>query len=299
MKDKILKYVKFLIPNGFKKSYRKYKRKINRSLKLSPSDRAPLTLAEFEDIIRNNLKVENGDTILIHSSFGNINAGFSAQEAVDLLKEIIGPKGNILMPFYPTGHAFYWIQQDHVFDVDQAASCMGILTQVFKESEGVKVSPHPVKAMSVWGKDRDFLIEDHYKSRYPYDKNSPYYKASLLPNSKTIGIGIEINSFLHSCEDLFLLDKSEIYADQIFKGKVNYYDGLIEVDTYLHEPQKVNGLLTACTYLKKTGFPGYLFTSIKGAPFYSTSNAEVLEHTEPLFLKGHSRTFLSKSKHGR
>ncbi|MEX2592075.1 MAG: AAC(3) family N-acetyltransferase [Anditalea sp.] len=296
MKDKIIKYIKFLVPHGLKKSYRKYKRKINRSLKLSPSDRIPLTLAEFEDIIRSHLKIEEGDTLMVHSSFGNMNAGFSPQEAVDLLKKVVGPKGNILMPFYPTGHAFYWIQQDHDFDVDQSKSCMGILTQVFKESEGVKVSPHPVKAMSVWGKDRDFLIESHHKSLYPYDKNSPYYKSSLLPNSKTMGLGVEINSFLHSCEDLFLLDKSEIYADQIFKGRVNYYDGPMEVNTYLHEPHKVNGLLTSCSYLKETGFPGYLFTSIKGAPFYCTLNAKVLEHTEPLFSKGHSRTFLSNSK---
>src|SRR5690606_12210949 len=159
---------------------------------------------------------------------------------------------------------------------------MGIITQVFKESEGVLLSPHPVKAVSAWGKDRDFLISEHHKSMYPYDKNSPYFKTSLLPNSKTIGLGVEVNSFLHSCEDLYLLDKSEIYSDKVFVGKVNYYEGPIEVSTYLHEPHKVSAILTPCEYLKKTDCPGYWLTSYKGAPYFCSSNSKILAHTEPL-----------------
>ena len=264
-------------------------------MKLSGDEKIPLSPAEFESLLINNLKIQKGDTVIVHSSFGNMNAGFSPQEAVRILKKVVGKEGNLLMPFYPTGHAYYWIQEDNVFDVHHSKSCMGILTQVFKESEGTKVSPHPVKAMTVWGKDQEFLISDHHQSLYPYDVHSPYYKTSLLPNSKTIGLGVEINSFLHTCEDLFLQDKSEIYSDRLFKGKVNYYDSIIEVETYLHEPQKVNSILTPCEFLKKINCPGYEVHNYKGTVYFCSSNKEALKYTEHLFRKGQSRTIASKS----
>lgn len=297
MKEKIIKYIKFLLPQGFKKSYRKYKRQFIRKFKLSEHDRVPLTLSELKNILREDLGLGEGDTVIVHSSFGNMNPGFSPQEVVDLLKKLVGPSGNILMPFYPTTNAFFWMQQDNEFDVNLSRSCMGILTQVFKESEGVRLSPHPVKAVSAWGKDRDFLIEEHHQSIYPYDKHSPYFKTSLLPNSKTIGMGVEVNSFLHTCEDLFLQDKLEIYSEKLFKGKVNYYSGPLEVSTYLHDPQKVSSIMTPCEYMKQTDCPEYRLVYHKGAPYFSSSNAKALVHTEALFLRGASRTYISR--HGK
>jgi aminoglycoside 3-N-acetyltransferase len=294
MKDKILKHIKFLVPERFKQFYRKYHRRYIRTFKLAKEDRAPLKLEELEHVLREKLKIQKGDTLLVHSSFGNLNAAFSPSDVIGLLKAIVGDTGNILMPFYPTGHAFYWIQKDeNIFDVNESRSSMGILTQVFKESAGVKVSPHPVKSLAVWGKDRDLLIEDHYKSLYPYDKNSPYYKCFLLPNSKSLGLGIEINSFFHSCEDLFLRDKSEIYSEHQFKGRMNYYDGFREVKTYLHDPQKVNSIMTACTYLKLTNCQGYISHNHKGAVYYAVPNKNVFEHTRKHLVEGNSRTVLT------
>lgn len=295
MKDKIIKYIRYLVPDSFKKFFRRYKRRYIRIFKSSKDDRAPLKLEELENILREMLKIRRGDTVIVHSSFGNLNAEFSPLQTVDLLKKIVGKEGNILMPFYPTGHAFYWIQkEDNIFDVLDSRSSMGILTQVFKESEGVKVSPHPVKGMSAWGKDKDFLISDHDKSVYPYDENSPYYKSYLLPNSKTLGLGVEINSFVHTCEDLFLANKSEIYSDQQFQGRINYYDRKIEMNTYLHDPAKVNAILTPCSYLKLTQCPGYVVIEHKGTVYYTVTNKDVYEHTKRLFLKGNSRTAITK-----
>ncbi|MEX2566534.1 MAG: AAC(3) family N-acetyltransferase [Cyclobacteriaceae bacterium] len=294
MKDKIVKYLRFLAPGGLKRLFRKYKRRYIRTFRLSREEREPLRLNELEHILRHQLGIGEGDSLIIHSSFGNLNAGFSPEKAVDLLKKIVGKSGNILMPFYPTGHAFYWIQEDHVFDVEKSISCMGILTQAFKESEKVMVSPHPVKALSAWGKDRDFLIGEHHQSLYPYDEHSPYFKISKCPQSKSLGLGVEINSFGHCCEDLFLRDKLEIYSPQSLKGKVKYYDRSFEVETYLHDPQKVNALPSFCSYLKQTNCPSYKSLESKGAPFYSVDHSMVLEHTKELFSKGNSRIKFSK-----
>lgn len=290
MTDRLIKYIKYLIPGSFKRFYRKVRRKYERIFILSDDDRTPLTLMQFEKIIKEDMQINSGDTIIVHSSFGNMNADFSPQEAVDKLKEIIGTNGNILMPFYPTGHAFYWIQEGNVFDTETSKSVMGVLTQVFKESEGVKLSPHPVKAMAVWGKDKDDLISTHFESIYPYDEKSPYYKVLNLPGSKSLGLGVEINSFTHTCEDLFLKDKFEIYSPDIFTSTINYYGQQVVVNTYLHDPQKVNSIPTPCGFLKDTKCPNYTLVRVKGTIYYSVPNQDVYHHNKALLTKGISRT---------
>lgn len=294
--DKALKYIKYLTPLELKNFIRKAKRRYKRSFSLSKEERVPMDLEEFERILTDDLGIRKGDTLIVHSSFGNMNAGFSPQDTVALLKRLVGPSGNVLMPFYPTGHAFYWIQEDNVFDVHTSRSYMGVLTQVFKESDGVKLSPHPVKALSAWGKDRDWLIQEHHLSEYPYDEKSPYYKTRQLPGSKTLGLGVEINSFFHSCEDLFMKDKLEIYSDKRFEGKMNYYGKMMGVSTYLHQPDKVNSIISPCGFLKETGCPDYISVERKGAVFYSISNDAVYRHVKKCLDDGMSRTVYSQKK---
>jgi len=86
-----------------------------------------------------------------------------------------------------------------------------------------------------------------------------------------------------------LTDKFEIYADRVFKGKVRYYDRLIEVNTYLHEPKIVNDLVSGCTFLKTTKLPDYNYHTVNGSKFFSTRNKEVFEHCRPLFSNGITR----------
>lgn len=294
--NKALKYVKYLTPTSVKNLIRKLKRRYKRKVTLSKSDQIPLGISDFKQILTVDLGVKEGDTLIVHSSFGNMNAGFSPGEAISVLKQVVGESGNLLMPYYPTGHAYFWIQEANVFDVNSSRSVMGVLTQVFKESEGVKVSPHPVKALSAWGKDRDWLIEEHHQSLYPYDEKSPYYKSKFLSGSKTIGLGVEINSFLHSCEDLFLPDKLEIYSDKKFVGKMNYYGKSMEVETYLHQPDKVNAIVSPCGFLKETKCPGYISVNHKGGVFNSVDHESVYSHVKKLFVEGMSRSVYSQNK---
>jgi aminoglycoside 3-N-acetyltransferase len=292
--NRLIKYVRFLIPENLKKKIRKFRRRILVWRRSTGSGFKKLSLDEMRDILTNELNLNNGDTVIVHSSFGNLFAEFSPIELIGLLKDIVTNDGNILMPYYPSGHAYHWIQKNEPFDVGLTPSCMGILTQEFLHSGEVKLSPHPVKAMAVWGKDSEFLIAEHHKSVFPYDEFSPYYRTTILKNSKTIGLGIEINSFIHCCEDLFLLDKFEIYADKIFKGNVNYYDRSIEVNTYLHDPEKIVGLVSGCTFLKRTNFQGYINTTVNNTIFFSTENQLVLNHTKSLFSEGITRRTISE-----
>src|SRR5690606_36246753 len=109
-----------------------------------------LSLDRLKLIIVDELQIQAGDTVIVHSSFGNLYGDFSPKHVVELLMEIVTHKGNILMPYYPSGFSYYWIQKNIEFNVFESKSSMGILTEVFKGVKDVKLSPHPVKAMAVW-----------------------------------------------------------------------------------------------------------------------------------------------------
>jgi aminoglycoside N3'-acetyltransferase len=296
MLDSLISIIKYITPEKLKKSIRKYKRFFKRrSLKKNRESLNRLTIEEFRNIIENKLKIKKGDTIIVHSSFGNLYAGFSPEEAVKCLMSVITENGNIIMPYYPTGHAYHWLKNNNVFDPFSSKSRMGILTQTFSEFRDVKISPHPVKAVAAWGKDRDFLISEHHKSLYPYDEKSPYYKTLSFNNSKTVGLGIEINSFFHSCEDIFWKDKGKIYSKKVFDGKFKTYEGkTIIVKTYAHVPTKIQNLISNCEFLKRTKCPSYLRFENDKCAFYSVVNQAVLQHSKEQFANNIDRILLSK-----
>lgn len=297
MLDSLISKIKYLTPERFKKRIRKYKRFFKRiTLKKNREPVTRLTITEFKNIIENNLKIKKGDTIIVHSSFGNLYANFSPEEAVKCLMSVITESGNIIMPYYPTSHAYHFLRNNNVFDVFSSKSRMGILPQTFSEFKDVKISPHPVKAVVAWGKDKDFLICEHNKSLYPYDEKSPYYKTISLNNSKTVGLGIEINSFFHSCEDIFWKDKGKIYSKKAFNGKLKTYDNkTIIVKTYAHVPKKVQNLISNCEFLKRTGCPTYLRFEKNNCVFYSVVNQAVAQHSKKQFANKIDRIQLSKN----
>jgi aminoglycoside N3'-acetyltransferase len=297
MLDYLISIIKYLTPEKLKRSIRKYKRSFKRvSLKKNRESLNRLAIKDFKDIIENKLKIKKGDTIIVHSSFGNLYADFSPEEAIKCLMSVVTESGNIIMPFYPTGHAYHWLKNNNVFDVFSSKSKMGILTQTFSEFRDVKISTHPVKAVVAWGKDRDFLISEHHKSLYPYDDKSPYYKTLFLNNSKTVGLGIEINSFFHSCEDIFWKDKGKIYSKRTFDGKFRTYEGkTVVVKTYVHVPKKIQNLISNCEFLKRTKCPTYLRFENDKCVFYSANNQTVVEHSKKQFENNIDRILLSKN----
>jgi len=297
MLDYLISLIKYLAPEKLKKSIRKYKRSIKKiSLGKNKESLNRLTIKEFKNIIENKLKIQKGDTIIVHSSFGNLYADFSPEEAIKCLMSVVTESGNIIMSFYPSGHAYHWLKNNYVFDVLTSNSKMGILTQTFSKFKDVKISLHPVKAVVAWGKDRDFLISEHHKSLYPYDDKSPYYKTLFLNNSKTVGLGIEINSFFHSCEDIFWKNKGKIYSKRTFDGKLKTYEGdIIVVKTYVHIPKKILNLISNCEFLKRTECPTYLRFEHNKCVFYSVVNKDVVEHAKKQFKNNTDRIVLSKN----
>jgi aminoglycoside 3-N-acetyltransferase len=232
-----------------------------------------------------DLGLKKGDTIIVHSSFGYLNVDLSPMEVIEILKSIITNEGNILMPYYPPSLGIDWLKADNIFDVENTKSSMGVLSNIFGHSENVKISLHPIKAMAVWGKDRDYLIEEHHKSLTPFDFYSPYYKAGLLSGSKSLGLGIEKNAYFHSCEDVIKshLD-CNLYSESIYLGKVVSSDlSEIIVKTFAHCPNKTSGFMSPTDFLKITDCPSYIQIDDKRTRMYIVDNSSVMDHLKQVF----------------
>jgi len=159
-------------------------------------------------ILHDDLGVCYGDTILVHCGFGFLNASFSPAELVNLLQEVVGKNGNIIMPVYPPGLSSDWVKSGRIFRVETTKPSTGVLSKIFSKFDDVFISNHPIKAVAAWGKDAQYLISKHENSSYPYDDKSPYYKLSMMSGSKSIGLGVRNCAIMHCAEDLFESDKN-------------------------------------------------------------------------------------------
>ncbi len=235
---------------------------------------------EFRDILEHELGLTRGHTVLVHASFGRLKASFTPEVAVQVLKDIIGREGNILMPYYP-GNSDEWLESGQVFDPRTTPTTTGVLAQVFSQSPGVAVSLHPTKAVAGWGKDRDFLLNQHHVSKTPYDEHSPYARLLLLQNSCVVGLGTSKMSFFHCCEDSVDAYAERLYSTAPVRGYCRDADGrIVEVMTRVHRPEVMHSKRSSMEFLKATACLDYKIATCRGRMFYAANAPRVYRHVQ-------------------
>ncbi|MFN3554347.1 MAG: AAC(3) family N-acetyltransferase [Bacteroidales bacterium] len=237
-----------------------------------------LSSEEFLHILTSLLDLKKGDSVLVHASFGNLKPDFSPEKAVEILMNVVGKEGNLLMPYYPYDSKKF-LESGEVFDVNSTPTRSGILSATFSMFPEVKKSIHPIKAMAVWGKDRDFLISDHQFSKTPYDEHSPYGKLLNINNAKSIGLGVFKNLVVHAAEDI--VECYPRYYEPIFyEGFVkDYHENLVKITTPVHGNIK---MVPSCEYLRITECPGYAEVSFKKRRFYTSNYLSAFKHIKQI-----------------
>jgi aminoglycoside N3'-acetyltransferase len=259
--------------------YRNKRKHINQTTKL--------TLLELEVLLTEYFKVKKGDSLMIHSGFGFLNAEFTPQELIKLLKELVGPQGHIAMPFYPPGLSSDWAKANRIFDVNNVKCSTGVVAQVFSNSDDVIISNHPIKAVAVWGPQANELINQHESSDYPFDKNSPYYKFSQITSSKSIGLGVLNCAMVHCAEDIYETEKNYLYnSDKIDLSVVNNDKSQV-VPTYFHHGNIK--LENPASYLEKNCSDILNVTKINDTVFYLIDNKKLMDSSAKLIAKGVNR----------
>jgi aminoglycoside 3-N-acetyltransferase len=150
------------------------------------------------------LGVNQGDVLLVHSSFDQF-LGFrgSAPEVVLVLFEAVGLEGTVLMPTTPfTGTAVEHARKGKIFDVLRTPSRMGLLSEVFRRTPGVRRSVHPTHSVAAWGAKADDLLADHHLAKTPCGRSTPYGRL-IEYDGKILFLGTDLGSmtFFHAIEE--------------------------------------------------------------------------------------------------
>ena len=184
----------------------------HRAVKLAFSYAPP----ELETALR-RLGIADGDAIMMHSSFRNLN-GFTGepQNVIDCILDIVGPQGHLFMMSMPYGgSAREYLDQGKPFDVRRTPSHMGLLSESFRRRKGVVRSANPLHPVLAWGPRAEWLVAGHEDLAYSCGRNSPFEKMLELDTKALLfDVDLSVLTFAHYLEDAFQDSAPvKVYAD--------------------------------------------------------------------------------------
>ena len=232
---------KSLVPTFLKEIFRSLKRK-KRQMALLNQQKSGQGFTQ-ENLKQSLLSagIQPGDHLMVHASLskmGFIEGG--ANTVVDVLKEMVGAEGLILMPTSPIARLqLDYVSSNPLFDVYNTPSAMGKVSEVFRTSAGVVRSYHPTEPVAAWGVKAYEYIKDHTKKNTPYHWDSPYGKL-IQHGGKILYIGVTLDNagtHLHTLEDALDVGVPVYYAQE-FRLPVRDYEGKeLIITTKVHNPE--------------------------------------------------------------
>ena len=232
---------KSLIPNFIKEIFRSLKRKKRQAELLNQQQSGQgFTQEELKQSLL-SAGIQPGDHLMVHASLskmGFIEGG--ADTVVEVLKEMVGAEGLILMPTSPIARLqLDYVSANPLFDVLATPSAMGKVSEVFRTSDGVVRSYHPTEPVAAWGAQAYEYIKDHANKNTPYHWDSPYGKL-IQHGGKILYIGVTLDNagtHLHTLEDAVDVGVPVYYAQE-FRLPVRDYEGKeLLITTKVHNPE--------------------------------------------------------------
>jgi aminoglycoside N3'-acetyltransferase len=272
MKRILRTLVKQALPPSLRQNIKRYARRAEAS-RIS----GELSAQAFRDVLTGGLGLKRDDTVLVHASFGRLKPGFTPATAIEIIQQIIGANGNVLMPVYP-GNGDEWLAADKVFDPLTSPISTGVLGAQFARMPEVRVSIHPIKAVAAWGLNRAFLTEGHESSTTPFDAHSPYAKLLTMRNAKAIGLGTSRLSFIHCGEDAVPEYVEKVYSAVALPGRCLAPSGdIVTVQTRVHRSEVMRDTPGA-DFLESRNSSASRKLTVDGRSYYIADVAGVYEH---------------------
>ena len=160
-----------------------------------------------EDVVKKlrQCGVLPGTTLIVHSSWLQYN-GFSGKPAdlVKAFKAAVGAEGLLVMtsmPYHNMSSA-QWLAKGKPMNVRRSPSMMGLVSEVFRRSEGVVRSLSATHPLLAWGTAAEEFVASHQNTDRPFGPDSPF--AKLLDRDAII-LGFDAAfsafTFTHFVED--------------------------------------------------------------------------------------------------
>jgi aminoglycoside 3-N-acetyltransferase len=145
----------------------------------------------------------------------------------------------VMMPAFPfEGMASEYLATQR-FDVAKSSSRMGLLTELFRRTSGVRRSLHPTHSVCAEGRRAETLTCEHHEDVVPFGPKSPFAKlAAARGQILLLGVGIDVLTQVHATEDAmgdaFPL---RVYLPQVVETKIVADGRAIPVRTRVHDPR--------------------------------------------------------------
>lgn len=139
------------------------------------------------------------ETLLVHSSMkalGEVEGG--ADTVLDAFSEFLAP-GLLVLPT----HTWDQINADYnVFDVVNEPSCVGVLTNIFRQRPGVIRSWHPTHSVAALGKDAEEFVQGEETFDTPCPREGCWGKL-YDRKAKVLFLGAKLtsNTLIHGVEE--------------------------------------------------------------------------------------------------
>ena len=161
------------------------------------------------DILRSDLErigVRSGDVLVVHSSMksmGHVDGG--AECVIAALSDTLGDDGTLIFPTFTYRTSY----EDSFYSNKDTCSCVGLLSEVFRKTDGVYRTNHPTHSVAIKGRLVDSLIEGEELDDTPMGIHSPYRKlASVKAKILMLGCPLTHNSYMHALEE----DAQAVYS---------------------------------------------------------------------------------------
>lgn len=164
------------------------------------------------------LGVKSGQNIIVHTSmksFGFVCGG--PQIIIEALIELVGKDGTIIMPTQTwknmdPAYGVHWNEPIEWWDIIRdnwpaydkditPTNTMGAVAEMFRKWSGVLRSDHPVRSFAAWGKNAQYLINNHDLSDI-FGESSPIGKLYDLDGYVLLlGTGYDKNTSIHLADE--------------------------------------------------------------------------------------------------
>lgn len=160
-----------------------------------------------DEVVRRlrRIGVVPGTALVVHASWRGHN-GFRGKPAdlIAAFKRAIGENGLLVMTSMPYQNmsSAEWLATGKPMNVRRSPSMMGLVSEVFRRSEGVRRSLSSTHPLLAWGNDAAAFVSGHHATDRPFGPDSPFARM-LHRDALILGFDAPFSTFTftHFVED--------------------------------------------------------------------------------------------------
>jgi aminoglycoside 3-N-acetyltransferase len=235
---------------------------------------------DLTQILSAELGVSRGDTIMVHAGLSLLNTTLSPAEIRDLVLEILGTEGTLVVPTFSPMAAVDYMRQSEPFDLQGSKSGMGSFAEAVRTAPQAVRSLHPTKSLAAIGPDAAALCVGHETCIYPFGRGSPFERL-LERNSLIVGIGVPMSylSFVHVAEDMHPdAVRNEVWEHQVLEKTCIDGKQAVSVPTRVHNMATMAKADPAKFCKRHVPTDQFAVFRRGGAPFFSIRAGELQQH---------------------